>query len=60
MTVREILKILHNDGWVKKDCKGSHIQLSHQTKSGKVTVPNHTGDVPTGTLDSIMKQAGLK
>jgi Predicted periplasmic or secreted lipoprotein len=60
MTVRDILKILHNDGWVKKDYRGSHIQLSHPIKPGKVTVPNHTGDVPTGTLNSIFKQAGLK
>jgi predicted RNA binding protein YcfA (HicA-like mRNA interferase family) len=62
MTVREILKILHEDGWmpVEARTKGSHIQLKHPTKPGKVTVPNHTGDIAPGTLNSILKQAGLK
>ena len=60
MTVREILKILNNDGWQIILSKGSHIQLKHPTKQGKVTVPNHKGDIPMGTLSSIYKQAGLK
>jgi predicted RNA binding protein YcfA (HicA-like mRNA interferase family) len=62
MTVREVLKILHNDGWqeVRGRTKGSHIQLKHPTKPGKVTVPSHSGDLPLGTLRSIKKQAGLK
>lgn len=60
MTVREMIKILYNDGWIKKESKGSHIQLIHPSKPGKVTVPNHSGDIPSGTLNSILKQAGLK
>lgn len=62
MTVREILKMLHRDGWyeVPSRTKGSHIQLKHPIKPGKVTVPSHSGDIPTGTLRSIKKQAGLK
>jgi predicted RNA binding protein YcfA (HicA-like mRNA interferase family) len=62
MTVREILKILHEDGWmpIEARIKGSHIQLKHPTKPGKVTVPNHAGDIAPGTLNSILKQAGLK
>ena len=62
VTVREILKQLHADGWreVEGRTKGSHIQLKHPTKPGKVTVPAHGGDIPVGTLKSIKKQAGLK
>ncbi len=60
MTVREILKELRTDGWVEFQVKGSHIQLKHPVKSGKVTVPNHSGDLPRGTLNSIYRQAGLK
>ncbi len=43
MVPREILKILHQDGWREMEArtKGSHIQLKHPTKPGKVTVPNH-------------------
>lgn len=29
-------------------------------KDGKVTVPNHKGDIPKGTANSILKQAGLR
>ncbi|MEG1972638.1 MAG: type II toxin-antitoxin system HicA family toxin [Oscillospiraceae bacterium] len=61
MTVREILKLLHQDGWqeVPNRTKGSHIQLKHPTKAGKVTVPSHSGDIPLGTFKSIKNQAGL-
>lgn len=62
VTVREILKILYKDGWreVESRTKGSHIQLKHPTKPGKVTVAIHKGDIAPGTLNSILKQAGLK
>ncbi|WP_075366542.1 type II toxin-antitoxin system HicA family toxin [Desulfosporosinus metallidurans] len=60
MTFREVLKILKQEGWIEKETKGSHIQLIHPTKSGKVTLPNHKGDIPIGTVNSIWKQAGLK
>jgi predicted RNA binding protein YcfA (HicA-like mRNA interferase family) len=39
MTVREVLKVLVKDGWIKKHQKGSHLQLEHPVKKGKVTVP---------------------
>lgn len=60
MKVRELLKVLKNDGWQEIAQKGSHLQLEHPTKKGKVTVPIHGGDIPKGTLNSIMKQAGIK
>lgn len=62
MTAREVLKILRRDGWIEVPArtKGSHIQLKHPTKKGKVTVPSHGGDIPPGTVYSIMRQAGLK
>lgn len=60
MKVKELLKILHEDGWQDKAQKGSHLQLVHDEKEGKVTVPIHNGDIPKGTLNSILKQAGLK
>lgn len=62
MKYREVMKLLHDDGWreIPERTRGSHIQLRHPTKPGKVTVPSHTGDIPPGTLNSILKQAGLK
>ena len=43
MTVREVLKLLRDDGWFFFEQNGSHIQLKHPTKKGRVTVPNHKG-----------------
>ena len=62
MTAKEILKQLYADGWreVPNRTKGGHIQLKYPTKPGKVTVPFHSGDIPVGTLNSILMQAGLK
>lgn len=60
MTVREIIKILKEDGWYEVSQRGSHMQYEHNEKKGKVTIPNHNGDIPKGTLNSILKQAGLK
>lgn len=60
MKFREIEKILLADGWYLKTIKGSHYQYKHPAKSGKVTVPNHGGDLDIKTVKSIMKQAGLK
>jgi len=60
MKAKEVVKLLKNDGWFESSQKGSHLQLEHPFKKGKVTVPVHSGDIPKGTLNSIMKQAGLK
>ena len=60
MTAKELIKQLKADGWVEVDTRGSHVQYKHPTKPGKVTVPFHSGDLPRGTLNSILKQAGLK
>jgi predicted RNA binding protein YcfA (HicA-like mRNA interferase family) len=59
MTAKQILKILHKEGWVLDHTNGSHIQLKHPVKTGTVTVPNHKGDIAAGTLASIKRQAGL-
>ena len=60
MTTREILKILHKDGLYEVNQEGSHVQLKHPSKTGKVTVAKHSGDIAPGTLRRIYQQAGLK
>ncbi len=60
MTAKEIEKILLADGWYHKSTKGSHKQFKHPTKPGKVTVPQHKGDIDIGTAKSILEQAGLR
>jgi predicted RNA binding protein YcfA (HicA-like mRNA interferase family) len=59
--VRDLIKLLSEDGWYLARTKGSHRQFKHQEKSGTVTVAgNGSIDVPRGTLNSILKHAGLK
>ena len=60
LTFKELEKILLKDGWWLKNIKGSHHQYIHNTKSGKITIPKHKGDLDIRTLNSILKQAGLK
>ena len=59
MKAREVIRLLKKDGWYEKRQSGSHKQLAHSVKKGTVTVPMHGGDIPIGTLKSILKQAGL-
>jgi predicted RNA binding protein YcfA (HicA-like mRNA interferase family) len=61
MKVSEVLKLLHKDGWYRVPSRGGHRQFKHPSKPGRVTVsgkPSH--ELPPGTLNSILKQAGLK
>ncbi len=59
--VAEILKQLHDDGWYVVTTRGSHRQLKHPTKPGRVTVHGKPSDsIAPGTLNSILKQSGLK
>lgn len=59
--VRELIARLERDGWFQARQKGSHRQYRHPTKPGTVTVAGKPGvDLPPGTLNNILKQAGLK
>jgi predicted RNA binding protein YcfA (HicA-like mRNA interferase family) len=49
MKVRELLKVLKADGWYEATQKGSHLQLKHPAKPGKVTVPVHAGNTKRDT-----------
>ncbi len=60
MRFREVEKLITKDGWVLVDISGSHHQYKHPVKPGRVTIPNHRGDIPMRVVHSILKQAGLK
>ena len=61
MKVRDVMRKLHNDGWVLVATKGSHRQYEHPTKLGKVTLPGHLNDdLAPKTLASVLRKAGLK
>lgn len=60
MTAPEIEKEITADGWYYHKTKGSYKQFRHPVKPGKVTIPQHKGDIHPKTIETIRKQAGLK
>jgi predicted RNA binding protein YcfA (HicA-like mRNA interferase family) len=61
MKVAEVLRLIQADGWNLVATRGSHRQFKHATKPGRVTVPGKlSDDLAPGTLNSVLKQAGLK
>ncbi len=60
MDSRAIIKKVQADGWFLVRVTGSHHHYKHPTKSGLVTIPHPKKDLATGTVNSILKQAGLK
>jgi predicted RNA binding protein YcfA (HicA-like mRNA interferase family) len=61
MKVKQIIKLIEADGWYLARTRGSHRQFKHPHKLGLVTVAGKpSDDLAIGTLDSILKQAGLK
>jgi predicted RNA binding protein YcfA (HicA-like mRNA interferase family) len=53
--------MIEEDGWYQVRVKGSHRQFYHRKKLGTVTISGKLSvDVPPGTLNSVLKQAGLK
>jgi len=59
--VREVIKMLLDDGWFLAYTKGDHRQFKHPTKKGKVTVNKKlSDDLDDYYLNSIFKQAGWK
>ena len=61
MKVREAIKLIEGDGWRLVRTKGSHRQFRHAVKPGTVTIAGRLGvDVPIGTMNSILKQSGLR
>lgn len=61
MKVREVLGLIERDGWRFARQKGSHRVFHHPTKPGIVVVAGKPSlDMAPGTVNAILKQAGLK
>ncbi len=61
MKVRDIIKLIEDDGWYLVAIKGSHRLYKHPIKPGRVTIAGQLGhDIAPGTLNCILKQAQLK
>jgi len=58
--VRDVLKLIEQDGWRLVATRGSH-RHKHPLKQGRVTVPGHPGDdLHPDTLKSVLTQAALR
>ena len=61
MKVQDIIRIIQADGWFLVRTRGSHRQFHHPVKPGTVTVAGKPSqDLAPGTVNSILRQAGLK
>ena len=59
--VREAIRIVERDGWWLVRTHGSHRVFKHPEKPGIVVIAGNLGvDMPQGTWNDILKQAGLK
>ena len=61
MKVRDVIRLIENDGWRMVAQKGSHRQFKYHVKPVRVTIAGALSDeLAPGTLNSILKQARLK
>lgn len=60
MKPKDLIKALEKDGWRVARVDGSHHIMKHSSKPGMLVIPLHNKDLKPGTLNNIIKQAGLK
>jgi predicted RNA binding protein YcfA (HicA-like mRNA interferase family) len=61
MKVRDVVRLLEEQGWFLVATRGSHRQYKHPVRPGRVTVAGKpSDDLAPGTFNSILKQSGLK
>jgi predicted RNA binding protein YcfA (HicA-like mRNA interferase family) len=61
MKIRDVIKLIEENGWYLVTTRGSHRQYKHPEKPGRVTIAGHPGDdLAPGTLNSVLKQAQIE
>jgi len=56
-----LIKLLGQNGWYEARCHGSHRIFKHPEIPQAIPVAFHgSKDIPPGTLNKILKAAGLK
>ena len=57
---RDVVRKLRKLGWeFDRQAAGSHEIWRHSESGRKVTIPNHPGDMPEGTLRAILRQGEI-
>jgi predicted RNA binding protein YcfA (HicA-like mRNA interferase family) len=60
MKVRDVIRMIEQDGWRFHSQRGSHAQYIHPTKRGRVTIAGKPGDdMLPKTLASVRQQAQI-
>jgi len=57
---KELIKKLEKAGWELERVRGSHHIFKHPDHERPIPVPQPKKDLPKGTTNQILKQAGLK
>jgi len=60
MTKRELVQKLLKAGWIITHGKAHDLATNPQKPGIKISIPRHTGDIPKGTVQSILKDARLE
>lgn len=61
MKASELIKLLKGNGWQEVRQVGSHVIMKHDDNPNNLSVPLHgKKDVKPGTLNSLLKKAGVK
>ena len=60
MKPKDLEKILKQNGWEPVRQIGSHKMFKKEKNPNTIAVPFHNKDIPIGTLNCILKQAGIK
>ena len=60
MTEREIIKLLKDNGWYIEEGSKHHLATNPNKPGIKIPIPRHRKDIPIGTINNILKAAGLK
>ena len=59
VTAKDIIKLLVKRGFLLDRTSGSHQIWLHPFSRKRAIIPMHNKDLPTGTLYTILKQAGI-
>ncbi|MBI2906535.1 MAG: type II toxin-antitoxin system HicA family toxin [Chloroflexi bacterium] len=60
VTAIELLRALQRDGWEVRRREGSHFQLKHPSRRGRITLTMHAGiTVKPKVLATVLSEAGL-
>ncbi len=60
LTPKDVIRKLRRAGFIfDRQAKGSHEIWYNPETHRRVTVPNHPGNVPKGTLGAIIRDSGL-